>query len=169
MHRSGNPTRFRPLAVPAVLLLTALVAAGCSKTDGRVEVQGRVTYNGKRVMNGDIRFFPAAGTTGRATGAPIVDGQYVIDRNGGVPLGEHRVKVRAFILEGVGPIGGSGGATDIRGGSSQPASGQSGNLPTYRADGRQNYLPPRFNDQTELVHRVTGESNPQTIDLDLTE
>ena len=149
-------------------LVVALVTAGCGgSTDGMVEVNGTVSYNGQRVMNGDIRFFPIAGTTGRATGAPIADGTYTIERNGGVPVGEHKVKVRAFILEGVGPIGGFAGATDVRGGTPAAAGGPPNKMPIYRADGRENYLPNQFNDRTELTRKITGDSNPQTIDFEL--
>ena len=40
-------------------------------------------------------------------------------------------------------------------------------MPIYRADGRENYLPSKYNDQTELTRKVTGDSNPQTIDFEL--
>lgn len=156
----------RHIAWQTICLLVNIVSLGCggSAVD-KVEVQGSVLYEGKRVLNGDIRYQPIEGTSGRATQAPIIDGEYSILQKGGVPVGKHQVKIRAFILEGLGPIGGGSNAGDMMGGSGRQKKGIPNRI--YVSEGRENYLPNQYNDRTELVRIVSPDSNPQRIDFEL--
>ena len=83
------------LAICVALLVT--VFAGCSGRNlDKVTVSGEVRHNGKPVKHGQIRFVPIDGTNGPVSGGVITDGHFVADGKGGVPLGEHRVEIRAY-------------------------------------------------------------------------
>ena len=85
--------------VSSMCLLTTfcLLTAGCQKSNlDKVVVEGAVTFDGIPVENGEIRFYPAEGTLGPVSGAPIVDGQFVAKAKGGVPVGTHQVQIRGF-------------------------------------------------------------------------
>jgi hypothetical protein len=80
------------------LALVAVHLAGCGSSDGltRVVVEGNVKLNGSPVEKGQIRFIPQIGTKGPVYLQDIVDGKYVCDRAGGVPVGQHRVEILAW-------------------------------------------------------------------------
>jgi len=61
----------------------------------RKVIHGSVTCGGESVPRGFVRFVPIVGTSGPATAARIVDGQYRAENRGGVPLGKHRVEITA--------------------------------------------------------------------------
>ena len=88
--------------LPLVAFLLALPLAGlsgCGASNGGIEkviVQGTVTFDEAPIANGEIRFYPTAGTHGPVSGGPIKDGKYIARGGGGVPVGKHRVDIRAF-------------------------------------------------------------------------
>lgn len=121
-------------------------AIGCA--DDRLEkvvLHGTVTYQGKPLPHGQIRFLPMEGTHGPVSGGVISDGHYVADGRGGVPLGQHRVEIRAYR-----PMNGK-----------DPAA--------FRAEGgaTEQYLPGKYNGQSILVMEITSESGSKSIDFDL--
>jgi len=78
-------------------MILLVVALGCGQ--GRpnyVLVSGEVTFDGQPVEVGQIRFTPAAGTSGPITISAIRQGQYTTEKTSGVPIGNHRVGIRAF-------------------------------------------------------------------------
>jgi hypothetical protein len=153
----------------AVLTLIATTAGGCGNPSDKVIVAGRVTFDGKAVTNGDIRFFPAQGGTGRVSGAPIMNGVYEANYQGGVPVGTHRVEIRAFVLEGVGPAAGLvTGSVDITTKASQASASGKLPIPVYVVEGRQQFLPPKYNARSELEVTITGENDHHTQDFELT-
>jgi hypothetical protein len=82
-------------------LALALVAGhlvGCGSSDGltRVIVKGDVRLNGSPVEKGQIRFIPQVGSKGPVYLQDILDGKYVCDRAGGVPVGQHRIEILAW-------------------------------------------------------------------------
>jgi hypothetical protein len=79
-----------------VLLLLA-VTWGCGR-DGppRRIVVGNVTYQGQPVADGQIRFTPMKGSKGPVSMTKIVDGQYSVDHQGGVPVATQRVEILAY-------------------------------------------------------------------------
>jgi hypothetical protein len=91
------PGRFRICSACVCLALLA-VGAGCSDDDGlaRVVVSGSVTYDGKPVEKGQIRFVPQQGTSGPVTIDPIDGGRYTTTNTGGVPVGLHRVEITGY-------------------------------------------------------------------------
>ncbi|MBN2295405.1 MAG: hypothetical protein JXM70_23440 [Pirellulales bacterium] len=82
------------LKTMSVLLLISIV--GCGGGDGfeRVTVSGSVSYAGQPLEKGVIRFVPRAGTETTVCGAAIVDGAYILDSKGGVPVGNYKVEIR---------------------------------------------------------------------------
>ena len=131
----------RLAGVAAFILFT-----GCREGShlDRVEVRGRVTYQGQPVDNGEIRFAPLDGTRGPVAGAPIAKGEYVVNHRGGVPLGGHRVEIEGY----------------RKGGKSNSATEREGGI-------REQYLPAKYNVKSELAAQIAGSSAAQRIDYDL--
>ena len=139
-----NPiTRFHYLLLVALVLLSGCGDSGLDK----VIVSGKVSYQGEPVQDGLLRFVPVEGTKGPASGAVIRDGAYTAKAIGGVPLGKLRVEIRAF---------------------RKPANAPRREGPdlAFRPEARKQYLPPKYNLQSELT--VTLDSTgQQTRDFDL--
>jgi hypothetical protein len=128
----------------AVLTLLLLVGCGASSDIQRVPVKGRVSYNNRPIENGEIRFFPIGDTRMPMSGAPIVNGEYLVTHRGGVPVGHFRVEVEGFRRGAPNP------ALDLEGGH------------------REQYLPPKYNRSSELTAEVTSTADVVEIDfLDL--
>jgi len=77
--------------------VAAVVLAGCGQ-DGpeRAVVSGTVTYQGKPLEEGQIRFLPVKGTEAPVSGGAIRKGEYRVDAKGGVPVGTHRIEIIAY-------------------------------------------------------------------------
>ena len=106
----------RPVNAENVLAVASvcLVLGGCGGNAIRV-VHGTVTVGGEKVPEGHLLFVPIQGTPGPNSSGRIVDGQYRIEARGGVPVGTHRVQVRAMAKTGrkiVGRIMGDQGLVD---------------------------------------------------------
>jgi len=124
----------------AVLLTTI---AGCGR-DGlhQTIVRGQVTFAGRPVEEGQIRFVPQEGTAGPLSFAEIRQGEYFCDYQGGVPVGSHRVEIVAFD-------------------PNDPSPGGPGVPPPEQL------LPPQYNRQSQLTLQVTDETSPMTHDFAL--
>jgi hypothetical protein len=85
-------TSSRPIAALVLLCLAAL--GGCRKGPPAIELHGSVTCNGEKVSAGQVTLVPLD-DNGRVCAATIVDGQYRIAAQGGVPLGKYRVQIDA--------------------------------------------------------------------------
>jgi len=72
------------------LLPAALLLAGCGG-DGRIKIDGGVTFDGKPIDNGTIAFVPADGG-GPTAGALIQGGRYSLR----VATGKKRVEIQGF-------------------------------------------------------------------------
>jgi hypothetical protein len=98
MMRNGT-RRSRSVAWFAWVVTGSLAAVigGCGR-DGpeRVAVSGKVTFCGEPVKTGEIRFSPTKGTEGPTEGAVIIDGQYLANGKGGVPVGTYTVNIVAW-------------------------------------------------------------------------
>lgn len=147
-----------------IVIATLFLMSGCGGTQN-VPVEGTVTFNGKKVVNGDIRLMPVAGTAGAAASAPIVDGRFRIENKGGVPIGTHRVVLRAFIVEGAGAAAGGSAEDDLL--TLGAKSSAKPRMPVYRFEGREQFLPPEYNARAGLTIDVTGEQNPQVEHFNL--
>jgi hypothetical protein len=84
--------RIRPLLWIAILVSVS----ACHRGDGlaRVEVHGKVLYQGTPVEHGQISFRPSKRGGGPATGAAILSGSYTIPADKGPTVGPHDVEVK---------------------------------------------------------------------------
>ena len=82
----------------SVLLAAIVFLVGCGPDDGltRVRVFGSVTYQGKPVRDGQVRFCPESRAAGPLSIAPLKEGKYAFDHHGGVPVGTHTIRIRAW-------------------------------------------------------------------------
>jgi hypothetical protein len=131
--------------------LVTPVLTGCGR-DGpeRAAVSGTVTYRGKPVSLGQIRFVPKPGTEAPVSGAEIHDGKYEVLK-GGVPVGTHRVEILGHrsLQPGVDP------ATAIGGPNMGPAMEQ--------------YIPQKYNAATQLEITIASGSGKINKDFNLTD
>lgn len=133
---------------PLLALAVAISSgAGCGKTTGldKVVVHGTVTLDGQPIPNGEIRFVPAPGTAGPISGGPIKDGAYVAEGRGGVPLGEHKVEIKAYRAMAKGP--GQSASANPEGGPAEQ------------------YLDKRYNEQTTLKATIAADTETQDFQL----
>ncbi len=133
-------------------MLFAALMIGCG-SDGpeRVVVTGEVTYQGKPLEKGQIRFEPAPGNKAPPSGGFILDGRYTIDAKGGVPLGPHKVTIEAYRAA-------AGHAAD-----------DSAEQTAETAPPRQQYIPAKYNTNSELEITIEPGSGTITKDFKLTE
>jgi hypothetical protein len=151
MPRAGRTTGYVPArACLAAWAVAAVAVFGCGGDSlEKAVVSGKITYRGEPIANGDILFYPKPGTDGPVAGASIRGGRYLADGKGGVPVGEHRVEIRAF---------------RVRAASSPlPEGVPQEDLP----GGRVQYLPQEFNRQTTLEAVVPPGGRRVEIDFDL--
>ncbi len=133
------------------LLASALVCAiGCGGGSERVEVRGQVTYGGRPVEQGEIRFMPIEDTSAPVSGAAIADGHYKVDAKGGVPVGKYKVSIQADVVNLRPPSPSSGPTDRILSGAV-----------------RKQYLPAKYNRNTELRLTVPSGSRAIIQDYDL--
>jgi hypothetical protein len=128
----------------AAALAVVATAAGCG-SDGpaRAVVTGKVTYQGKPVTDGMIRFQIA----GRPSAmGKISDGTYLIDHHGGVPVGSGKVEIEGFEETGKVVYVGANGMT--------------------QKEGKQ-VLPPKYNTKSELTVEVPAGGGVVRKDFDL--
>jgi hypothetical protein len=113
-----------------------------------------VSFQGKPVEFGMIRFIPTGETRTPPNAAYIKHGEYRVQARGGVAAGTHKVMIQAF-TGGV-PQPTAGG--DERGLEDDPIAG--------KGPAKQ-YLPPKYNDETVLSIVVEPGSKEFTKDWDL--
>ncbi|QDT98196.1 hypothetical protein [Gimesia aquarii] len=132
-----------------VIFVLSLTLSGCGSTEtgpDRTIVTGKVTFKGEPVLQGQIWFLPQAGREAPQAGAPIVEGQYRVENKGGVPIGSCQVKITAEQPKADIKIVEDGGPEEI---------------PTTQ------YLPARYNEQTELTAEIKSSADPIEIDFEL--
>jgi hypothetical protein len=126
-------------------MLTAATLAGCGRSGPeRVVVSGAVTYEGKPIAEGRINFMPTGQSAVPMSGAVIHNGRYRVDAKGGVPVGTHTVQIEAY--------GGS------------PAPGR-----VLKPGARTQYLPGKFNADSQLEITIQSGTGEVTKDFELTD
>jgi len=108
-------------------------------------VAGNVTYQGRPVEDGRIRFIPIEGTRGPVSGGLIRDGSYSAGHKGGVPVGVHRVHIEAY---------------------RRPKPDE---VDPLEATAKVQYLPRKYNADSELRLRVPSGSKPIAEDFTLSD
>lgn len=131
----------RLLNFTALCLLTCGCGAGSDLE--KVIVRGRVTFDGQPIANGEVMFYPIEGTAGSVSGGPIKDGEYIAEGRGGVPTGKHRVEIRGFRAQQAAVTG----DLAVEGGPAEQ------------------YLPPRYNTNSELTRSVDSENATHNFKL----
>jgi hypothetical protein len=153
--RSPRWTTRGCLALSLTWALTAALASGCGRGDRgpeRVVVCGTVTYNGKPISDGMIRFTPAPTCRAPLTITAIVDGKYRADSRGGVPVGTHEIKIEGNCKNAAPPKPSASLAPGL------PISGPS-----------QQSLPPKYNSNTPMEITIPSGSQEITKNFDLTD
>jgi hypothetical protein len=134
--------------------LLVLICFGCHRDQGpeRIIVLGTITYKGKPIPDGTIRFAPVATSAVPMAGGDVKDGRYKIDSRGGVPVGTHKIEIEAFRVatEGMKP-------------GVAPPPVMSRGVP------RVQYLPKRYNVDSQLQITIESGSKEITKSFDLTD
>jgi len=138
--------------VGTMCLAATAICSGCGQ--GPVVVSGAVTYRGQPVSRGAITFTPIEGTEAATTMAAIEDGKYSIEPARALPPGTYRVSITA-----------------VRGGSSRVIGAAARNdiAPPPDPATEQQYIPAKYNMQSELKIIVAGDSKVATHDFALTD
>lgn len=123
-----------------VCLPFLLTGAGCG--DGRVAVEGEVTFDGQPVEKGTIAFEPADGA-GPMAGGEIQDGRYVLSGDAAVIPGEKIVRITAVRKTG----------RRLEAGPPEP--------PGTMVDELERYIPPEYNTQSTLTCEITADGRNQ--------
>ena len=94
----SSPSLRGPSFLAFLLLAVALLGCNSGSEDRyeRVPASGSVTFEGQRVVDGQIRFAPQPGTKVPVVIEAIRDGQYTTEKSGGIPVGGYRVEIRAY-------------------------------------------------------------------------
>ena len=151
--QSGGTNRIR-LAYLCVLGLWACAAlCGCGQNGGRQALNGTVTLDEKPVAEGGIVFLPLPGTSGPTAGGTIAQGRFSIAPEGGTLAGTFRVEITATRKTG----------------KKVPNRIMQAIDPTAEnawIDGYEQYIPTRYNRQSELTADVT-ETGPNRFEFAL--
>jgi len=137
-----------------VMLLTFLLVCGGCGGDGieRAQVSGTITLDGTPVPDGQIRFVPIGETKGPSWTVFIRDGRYTTEGSKGTPIGTLRVEIRAYRIHP---------EFQRRMANSADPEGEGG-IP------QEQYLPARYNTQSELQMTIDPGSDRITKDFALT-
>ncbi len=125
-----------------LLFCMLLVVSGCAGST-RGAVQGKVTWDGDPLEEGEISFIPLDPKLGPTAGAPIRRGEYAIDAARGPVAGKYRVQINAFRKTGR-------KVWDGMGDEKAPAA-QKNFVEEIEA-----FIPPRYNERSDL--RATVEA-----------
>ena len=122
-----------------------LLLAGCGGAGGREGLEGTVTLDGQPLAEGSIRFHPIDGTEGPTAGGKIENGEFSLLPQGGTFPGKYQVEI----------------TSTRKTGQQIPAALGDGMVDEY-----EQYLPARYNTQSELTAEVT-ESGANRFEFDL--
>jgi len=124
-----------------------VILLGCgSQGDGRVAVSGQVTFDGQPLSTGQVVFEPRG--QGRMAIGQLVNGSYSIAAERGPTAGEYVVRIT----------------------SARPTGEKASGGPTSRDEMRdvyQQFLPPRYNDASELLVQIDAAATEIEQNFDL--
>ena len=98
----------------AALSLALLLCCGCGRSTARRPLHGRVEIAGVAVSRGSISLLPAAGNSGPAANAVILDGEYRFTGASGPHAGPHRVLIDIDARPGADQKTGKGAPGDVK-------------------------------------------------------
>ena len=151
MRLDGWSTR-RVAWTPCLWGVFCATIAGCGSGDiERIPVSGTVTFQGQPVAAGQVLFFPVEDTQTPMTGAMLLDGRYEANAKGGVPVGSHRVKILGYRYH----------PKIVRSGQAPETVDLGDMLP------KQQYLPAKYNQDTQLKVTLEPGSRPLSKDFKL--
>jgi hypothetical protein len=135
-----------------IMAFVAASIAGCrGEAIERATVSGKVTVDGKPLPSGQIRFLPTSDKGGPVWSAWIKDGSYTTAGTKGTPVGDLRVEINGFRTPSWFKPSGA------------PAAGEEeGMIP------QEQYLPAKYNIQTELKMSIVSGSGTVQKDWELT-
>jgi len=138
------------------LMMCSLVVAACGcggpRGPERAEINGIVTLDGELLEHGGLQLFPAEGTQGPTAGSQIIDGKYHVAQEEGPVLGTYRVVITAVRKTGKKvPLG--------------PESLSPNAPPTATVDDVEQYIPARYNKQSELTVEIESGTNEADFTL----
>ena len=147
----------RPVVSASALAAVLALAVGCGGDD-TVVITGQVTYRGEPLGNlalerAQIRFIPVDPSAAWMSGAYVIDGEYKVDTKGGVPVGKHTVEIVALrptadYLRRNGPPGPDANWDHIP---------------------REQFLPAKYNTETELQLSIDSGSSEVVKNFELTD
>ncbi len=141
------------IAAAMTLIVTAVIFAGCdSGGPERTTITGCVTYRGEPIPEGSITFVAEDNAKKTSMSAAIEEGEYQLDALGGLPTGNYRVKIVATR-----ELSESEKKSRIAAGMSGPALSP------------QQYIPKKYNIESELKIAVEPGSRSLTHDFELTD
>ncbi len=129
----------------AFLLLDFLCLAGCSG-GSPCSVSGQVTFGGKPIPEGNIKFDPAEESQGSAGSGKILDGRFEIPLDAGMHAGKYLVSITANKKSG--------------------RTVKQFDSTTAKMEEIVQYIPDRYNLQSQLQADLTPGENTQDFALD---
>ena len=134
-HDTRSRIRFRSFPSGLACTFALAILTGCDS--GGVAVLGTVTLDGNPLEEGQVTFTPQPGTSGPTGGGKVQNGQFTIESDAGIVAGSYRVEITA-----------------------SRKSGQQIPDPTGRmVDLVEQYIPARYNEQSELTNQLTDGTN----------
>lgn len=135
--------RRHPRVLPIAIGCFGIALAGCNQKTEQFEVRGQVSYEGEPVAEGKILFMPNDESRPQAI-ARIIDGEYATASPGGVFVGEYKVQV--FGYRGTGKVQDLGALFG-------------------KQEQQVQYLPAKFNRETELTVDISSETREYNFEL----
>ncbi|TWU11166.1 hypothetical protein Pla52o_56040 [Novipirellula galeiformis] len=136
---------FKTVSMCVLVCLT--IGCGTENEIGRRPVNGTVTFDGKPLASGQIRFVPVP--SGPVGVAAISQGKYEVTNKGGVPLGETKVEIVA--------------TNDAAPMTLEEMDANPNSKPPQAL-----VIPPKYNQASELRATIESGSGMQTADFELT-
>lgn len=131
-----------PRTLPSFALLVVVALVGCDSGLTYHRVKGKVTFDSKSIETGVIEFDPVDRNTPSAKGGAIKNGEYTAD----IPAGEWTVRISADRVTG-----------------KRKMYEQSPDSPW--TDITEQYLPKKYNEQSELKVRIDSKRDDLNFDL----
>ena len=117
---------------------------GCDKSVKRRAISGAVKLDGKPIDKGQIQFVPVKG--GPSAGTDIIGGQYKLEGPRGPGIGQYKIEITAY----------------------RPGKpGQIDAVTKQREMEMIQYVPTKFNENSELKRDITEANDSMTLDFDL--